>query len=125
MEDNMTQVIGEWLAAILAWAAAIPVQGWAILLGLLGGGVVTQWLKRTVPMSVLFPSWPKQAHVALLRVSALVFAFIPTYMLWPADQYQVWAALAVGFTTPTVYRVISFFVYKRWPQMEARWSGTK
>jgi len=121
----MTEVISKWLASVLEWAEALPVQGWAILLGLLFGFVVTQWVKRTIPMSVLFPDMPKQGHVVILRALALVSAFIPTYILWPPDQYEIWAALAVGFTSPTVYRLISFFTYKKWPALEARWSGTE
>ncbi len=121
----MTEVIGQWLSAVLIWAAAIPVQGWAILLGILLGGVVTQWVKRTIPVALLFPNWSAQMHVVFIRVLALVSAFIPAYIIWPDDQYELWAALAVGFTTPSIYRIASFFAYKRWPELSTKWSGTK
>ena len=121
----MTEAIGQWLTAILEWAAAIPVQGWAILFGILFGGIITQWLKRTIPVAVLFPRWPKQMQVIFIRCTALVSAFIPTYIIWPDDQYELWAALAVGFTTPSIYRIISYLAYRRWPDLAVRWSGTE
>lgn len=121
----MIESIGQWIVAIMAWAQQIPDQGWALILGVLFGGVVTQWLKRTIPVKVLFPNWEDHWHVVFLRVTALVSGAVPAYIIWPDDKWEIWAALAIGFTTPTLYRIGTFFVYKKWPGLEARWSGTE
>jgi hypothetical protein len=121
----MIESIGQWIVAVIGWAQQIPDQGWAILLGILFGGIVTQWLKRTLPVKVMFPNWPEHWYVMSLRIVALVAAFIPAYIIWPDDQYEIWAALAIGFATPSIYRILTFFVYKKWPGLEARWSGTE
>lgn len=120
----MTEAIGKWIASILEWAQALPPQAWAILLGILFGGVVTQWLKRTFPLAILFPKLQKHWQVMWIRSFALVCSFIPAYIIWPDDQYELWAALAIGFSTPSIYRIGSYFVYRKWPDLEARWSGT-
>jgi len=121
----MIEAIGQWLSSILEWAAAIPQQGWAILFGILFGGVITQWIKRTLPIVYMFPSWSKTRQVAVIRTAAFFFSAVPTYIIWPDDMYELWAACAVGFTTPTLYRMGSFFLWRKWPELEKRWSGTE
>lgn len=121
----MIETIGKWLSAIMEWASIIPQQGWAILIGIILGGAITQWLKRTFPVGVLFPHLQKEKHVVIIRTIALLCAAVPTYIIWPDDQYEIWAALVIGFATPSIYRALTFFVYKKWPELEVRWSGTK
>lgn len=121
----MIETIGNWFTALMEWASAMPPQGWAVLLGILLGGAVTQWVKRTFPLSVMFPGLAKQWQVSIIRILAFCSGFIATYILWPDDEYELWASLIVGFATPTVYRVLSYFIFKKWPGMEDRWSGTK
>lgn len=121
----MTETITRWLENILAWAAIIPQEGWAIIIGVILGSAATQWLKRTFPASMLFPTMSKQFHVMWIRVSALFFASVPTYIIWPDNLYEFWAAAVVGFVTPAIYRLCTFMVYKRWPELEDRWSGTE
>lgn len=120
----MTEAIGNWISSILEWAQALPPQAWAILLGILFGGVVTQWLKRTFPPAIMFPNLDKHSQVAGIRITAFVCSFVPAYIIWPDDVYELWAPLAIGFSTPSIYRIASYFVYKKWPDLEARWSGT-
>lgn len=120
----MLETIDSWVVAIVGWFEIIPVQGWAILAGLFIGAMVTQWIKRNVPIKILFPKMSIQVARLCIRSLALVASFTPTYFIWPADQYRFWAALAVGFGTPFVYRVCTFFCYKKWPTLEARFSGT-
>jgi len=121
----MIDTITAWFNAVMEWVGALPVQGWAILIGILLGGAVTQWLKRTIPIAILWPSLTKPMQVMVLRCIALVCAFIPTYILWPDDQYEVWAAVSVGFATPVIYRVATVFLYKRFPLLKAKLSGTE
>ena len=119
----MLETIDQWITAIASWMAIIPVQGWAILAGLFIGSVSTQWLKRTFPVGILFPNLKEVHQKMYIRISALLFSFLPTYYIWPDDRYRLWAAIAIGFGTPTVYRVGSFFVYKKWPDLRTRFSG--
>lgn len=120
----MRESINEWLTAILGWVEVIPVEGWAVLLGMFIGSMFTQWVKRNFPIAILFPKTNPAFHRLAIRLLALVASFAPTYAIWPDNQYRFWAALAVGFGTPFVYRVLTFFAYKKWPQLESRFSGT-
>lgn len=119
----MIDSIQAWLDAVLRWTAAIPETGWAVLAGLFIGGMLTQWIKRSVPVGELLPGLSKGMQVFYVRILALVFSFLPTFFLWP-DENAVWVALAVGVTTPTVYRVCTLALYRRWPHLERTMSGT-
>ena len=121
----MADSINQWIETILNWLEVIPIQGWAILAGIFIGSVATQWIKRTFPVGILFPNLNPGIRVMVIRISAFILSFLPTYYIWPEDNIRLWAALAVGFGTPTVYRVGSFFAYKKWPDLEARFSGTE
>ncbi len=120
----MTEAIGNWITAILTWMEVIPIEGWAILAGIFIGTVATQWLKRTFPLNVLFPKAPKHVLVLGIRITAFLFSFLPTFFIWPG-QHAIWAALAVGFASPSIYRIGSYLVYQRWPHLAARFSGTE
>jgi len=120
----MLETIDQWIKAIAGWLDIIPVQGWAILAGIFIGSMVTQWVKRNFPIKVLFPKCSVVWQKFSIRLLALVCSFAPTYFIWPDDKFRVWAAIAVGFGTPTVYRAFSFFLYRRWPDLRDRLSGT-
>ncbi len=119
----MVDTINEWIVAIVRWMEIIPIQGWAVLVGVFIGGMFTQWLKRTFPLKVLFPLLPPAICKMWIRLSALIFAALPTYFIWPDDN-AIWAAMAVGFATPTIYRLGSVLVYNKWPHLRERFSGT-
>ena len=122
----MIDTINTWFEAILGWFAAVPQPAWAVLVGLFIGGALTQWLKRTFPLSILLPNSSKGFRISVIRVLAFVLAVVPAYILWPADDiYRVWAALAVGVSAPSTYKLVTFLVYKKWPQLEKVWSGTE
>jgi len=117
------EMINNWIVAVLGWFALIPQQGWAILLGLGLSGAITQWIKRTFPLNLIFPGKKEVVYKSAIRVFSLVLGFVPTYFLWPDDVYKFWAALAVGFGTPTFYKVLTFFIYRKWPQLKLKLSG--
>ncbi len=122
----MIETITNWLNAVFGWAASIPQPGWAILLGFLFGVFLTQWIKKTFPIETLFPGKSKTVYVTIIRIYALLAAMVPTYLLWPVeDIYRPYAALAVGVMTPIVYKTGTHFIYKKWPDLEDRWSGTE
>ncbi len=120
----MQETLGSWIDLILGWMDAIPIEGWAIIAGVFTGMVVTQWIKRTFPIHIIFPLMAPAIQKMYIRIASLVFAFLPTYFIWPGEN-AVWAGIAVGFGTPTIYRVGSFFVYKKWPELRERFSGTQ
>jgi len=120
----MIETITAWFNAALAWAEKMPPEGWAILMGLLIGGAATQWLKRTFPVQVFFPGKSSKFYSTIIRLVAFVCAFIPTYALMPDNEYEIHVAFAVGFACPSFYKGLSFFLYKKWPAMEKRISGT-
>lgn len=120
----MLETVNNWVVTVVGWFAIIPIQAWAIFAGLFIGMAVTQWIKRNFPIKVLFPSLAKAYQVFIIRFTGLVFSFLPTYFIWPDDGIRLWAAIATGFGAPMVYRMLSFFVYKKWPGLEARLSGT-
>lgn len=121
----MLETVDQYLQTILGWFNIIPIEMWAVMAGLFIGGVVTQWVKRNFPMKILFPSLSKAKQVMCIRVLALLASFLPTYFIWPSNGgLRLWAAIAVGFGSPMVYRIATFFAYKKWPDLEARLSGT-
>jgi hypothetical protein len=120
----MLETVDQWVTTIVGWFDIIPIQAWAILAGLFIGMVVTQWIKRNFPVKALFPSLTHEQQVLCIRVLGLVFSFLPTYFIWPDDSIRLWAAIGTGFGAPVVYRLLSFFAYKRWPDLEQRLSGT-
>lgn len=120
----MLETIDRWIIAITNWMAIIPVKGWAVIAGVFIGMVVTQWLKRTFPIHIICPNMSPAMHKMWIRIAALVFAAAPTYYIWPGSN-AIWAAIAVGFGTPSVYRIGTFFVYNKWPHLRERFSGTE
>lgn len=117
----MIETIGQWVDAILQWIYMVPREVWAVFIGLTVGGAGTQWLKRTFPATVLFQS--KEMAVMYLRIIAFVLSFLPTYFVWDG-KHAVWVAAAVGFTTPALYKASTFFLYKKFPELKERLSGT-
>lgn len=118
------ETINNMIASVVAWTDAIPIQGWAIIAGILIGSMSTQWIKRTFPLAILAPKMSAAKQKMHIRMIAFVFSFGPTYFLWP-DKNAIFAALAVGFSTPTVYKIITVLVYKKWPSLRARLSGSE
>ncbi len=121
----MLETLDLWLNKAIEWYEAIPIQGWAIIAGLLIGGVVTQWVKRNFPLKVMFPNLTEAKQKLSIRTLALFASALPTFFIWPDDGYAIWAAIAVGFGTPTFYKVSSFFVYKKFPDLKDRFTGTQ
>lgn len=117
------ETLDNWITTAISWIDTIPVTGWAIIAGLLIGSMSTQWLKRTFPLAILAPNMSLAKRKMSLRILALVFSFCPTYFIWP-DNNAIWAALAVGFSTPAVYKMVLFVVYKKWPDLRTRLTGT-
>ncbi len=117
------ETINGWFLGILNWIALMPQQGWAVLLGLGLSGGITQWMKRTFPLHLIFPGQTELVYKSSIRCASLILGFIPTYFVWPDDVFRFWAALAVGFGTPTFYKMLTFFMYRKWPQLEQKLSG--
>lgn len=123
----MIETISEWLAAILSWMEIIPAEGWAVMVGLFIGFAITQWIKRNFPIKAMFPKLTEAGQKRSIRLLALVTTAIPTFFIWPSNgeaDNALWAAIAVGFGAPIFYKVISFVVYKKWPDLRAKFSGT-
>ena len=119
--------IDSWITTIVGWFEIIPVQMWAVGGGLFIGFAVTQWVKRSFPIGVLFPSLTEVKQKMVIRVFALLCTALPTYFIWPDNGEAgnaLWAAIAVGFGSPIIYKVISFMIYKKWPDLRERFTGT-
>lgn len=130
----MIDTITQWINALVLWLDTIPPGVLAILTGIVIGGLSTQWLKRTFPPTVLL-GLDEGTAVMVLRILAFVFSAVPTYYMWPTappasvigpdhSDKAIWAALFVGFATPTIYKIATFLLYKRFPKLEERLSGT-
>jgi len=121
------ETLDGWIQAAVRWFEIIPAEAWAVIGGLFIGFAITQWVKRNFPMKSLFPSLAEVSQKRAIRLLALVCTALPTYFIWPdggpADN-PLWAALAVGFGAPIFYKLISFFLYKKWPTLRERFSGT-
>lgn len=119
--------IDGWITSVVRWFDIVPVELWAICGGLFIGFAVTQWVKRNFPIGVLFPSLTEVKQKMAIRILALFTTAIPTYFIWPNDgpaDNPLWAAIAVGFGAPIIYKVISFMLYKKWPTLKERFTGT-
>jgi hypothetical protein len=119
----MIDTISTWIAAVVEWMDAIPITVWALIVGLVIGGAATQWVKMTFPVGILFPKMPPAMQIMYIRLIAFVLSFVPTFFIWPGEN-AVWAATAVGFSSPTIYKILSVFIFKRWPELGERLSGT-
>lgn len=122
--SNTMETLNSWITNVVGWIDMIPITGWAMIAGLVIGSFSTQWIKRTFPIAILMPTMALATQKMIIRITAFIFSFCPTFFIWP-DKNAVWAALAVGFCTPTVYKITSFCVYKKWPDLRARLSGVE
>ncbi len=123
----MQQTIDGWINSAVAWYALIPAEAWAIVVGLFIGLAVTQWVKRNFPIKAFFPGLSHIKQKLYIRLLSLVCTAVPTYFIWPKNgeaDNPVWAAIAVGFGAPIIYKVVSFFLYKKWPDLKVRFTGT-
>jgi len=124
--ENEMDTIDGWITSIVRWFEIIPVQVWAVMGGLFIGFAITQWIKRNFTIGVMFPSLTEVKQKLAIRLLALSTTAIPTYFIWPDNGETVnalWAAIAVGFGSPIIYKVISFMVYKKWPALQERFTG--
>ena len=119
----MLETIDQWITTALGWYESVPIEAWAIVAGLLIGGAVTQWIKLNFPLKILFPKLSAPKQRLSIRTIALFAGGLPTFFIWP-DSNAIWAALAVGFGTPSFYKLVSFFVYKKFPALKDRFKGT-
>lgn len=119
----MIEKVNEYLDSIVEWMEKVPPEALAIAMGILIGSAATQWIKRTFPPHVLFGI--KQSYaVTLLRIVAFVLSALPTFYMWPETrQHGIWVALFVGFATPAIYKIATFFLYKKFPKLEERMSA--
>lgn len=118
------ETITKWINSLVMWLDTLPPGVLAILAGLVIGGLSTQWLKRTFPFTVIFGIRPQTA-VMMIRIVGFAFSALPTYFLWDGPPVgRLWASVFVGFATPTVYKVATFFIYRAYPKLEQRLSGT-
>lgn len=125
----MIDYISNLLSTVVLWAETTPPWAVAMLSGVLIGSLSTQWIKRTFPVTVVL-NCSAETAVIILRSMAFLFSALPTYFLWPESSASFfrggafWAALFIGFATPTLYKLFTFFLYRRFPQLEERLSGT-
>ncbi len=124
----MLETIDNWINTAGGWLDIIPIEAWAVVGGLFIGFAITQWIKRNFPIKALLPNLSAVKHKFAIRLLALVCTALPTFFIWPSDGAQAdnryWAAIAVGFGAPIFYKVFSFFLYKKWPDLKGRMSGT-
>lgn len=111
------------IAMIQSWIALIaPYWPWvkALLIALLFSWSATQLLKycwRLVKASIQFA--PTDEHEKLyLRLLATVLCFIPLYQLWPDKSDNIWVAVVMSLLSPTIYKIITHWAYKRYPILE-------
>lgn len=89
----------------------------ALILGYVVAIGLTQWIKQ-------YPWYP--THRWMIRLLALPFGFFPTYFVWPVHGFNAvrfFISLAVGVSAPWVYQIVTFLLYKKWPQLEQRLSA--
>lgn len=92
----------------------------AVLLGLIISLAGTQFVKFRLPWP---PAW-EASHRWAVRAVSLPLGLIPTWRLWPDDGHVgFYVGLAVGFGAPTAYRIVTALIYRKWPDLEARWSA--
>ena len=126
MEQTVAEqggVIYGMLQSAITLFQSIPIQGYAVICGLLVALLGTQWLKKTFPVYVLMGTdRNKFIYIYIIRFVSFILGFLPTYFIWPADTLRVWMALVVGFGAPSIYKLVVFFAYKYFPSLEEKWS---
>lgn len=93
----------------------------ALILGLLISVGLTQIAKFTPSLD----NASNTAHRRATRIWAFFAAFVPCWALWPrADSLAgVFAAVALGLFSPTIYAVVMRVLVWKWPQLDAVVSG--
>ena len=99
--------------AIEHGAAYSIILGYVISIGLV------QYIKRT-------PWFPSRKWA--IRALALPFGFVTTFFLWPGSPWSLTAvkfftALAVGVSSPWIYQLVTWAIYKFWPGAEKHLSA--
>ncbi len=117
--DNIVQTA-------VGWFAIVPVQVWSILLGLVLSLLLTQFVKRALPIEVWCNADRHGERVYRLAIQAIAFisATVATFATWPAESaFRIYVALSVGLATPMFYFVAVRVARRVWSNVEARLSG--
>lgn len=110
----------------VGWFAIVPVQVWSIALGLVLSLLLTQFVKRALPIEVWLNAdrHGERAYRLAIQAIAFVSATVATFATWPVGSpFRVWVALAVGLATPMFYFVAVRVARRVWSDVEARLSG--
>jgi RsiW-degrading membrane proteinase PrsW (M82 family) len=107
------------------WIDRMPIEFWAVVLGLVLSLLLTQFLKRMLPIEI----WTDAKHSERnyrLTIQAIAFfsGAITTFVAWPTPgAFRILVAIAVGLATPIFYFVAVRVARKIWANVEARLSG--
>lgn len=110
---------------VLKWVGMMPQNGWAIVLSVIIASIGTQWLKMTFSYTLVH-EWGVNSELTyktIVRVVSLLLGFAVCYNLWPVDIYRFWTSVATALIAPILYKFTMYFVYKKWPDLEAKLSG--
>ena len=108
-------LFNKFLASIeqaLQYGAAV-----SIVLGTACAIFGTQYVKRLE----VFPS-----NKWAIRGLALPLGFVATFFTWPVHELNAvrfFMAVCVGLTAPALYQGAVFFLYRKWPGLEAKMSA--
>jgi hypothetical protein len=116
----MAETISAWIQAIIQWFTILPQNAWAVVLSVLIASLGTQAFKRMVLVEFKLGGTHSRFYT---RLAAFIIGFVVCYAIWPRDVYRVWSALATALIAPVLYKVTMAYVYRRWPDLQAKFSG--
>ena len=119
----MVTTVAEWINALIHWFSILPQNLWAVVLSVVISSLVVQFLKTFVVGKISDYDIGEHKYRLIVRVVAFGIGFVVCYQVWPADVYRVWSSVATALIAPILYKVTMVLVYKRWPDLEAKFSG--
>jgi hypothetical protein len=111
MIDAILQTIGTAADTIAHVLSVIPMQAWAMLLGLAASALITQRAKFWIPIE-----WNPMLRTFLCQTIAFVVAVVVVWLIWPSVVGFV-AAVCIGIASPTLYAITVRLIGMRWPAL--------